>query len=495
MKQETFGWSISNTYEQLPKRFYSFAKNSAFPKSSLVIYNEDLAKQLGISEELKKLSDEQKSELFVGNTFLDGMRPISQAYAGHQFGYFTTLGDGRAILLAEQNTADGKTYDIQLKGSGRTPYSRGGDGKAVIGPMLREYLISEAMHGLGIATTRSLAVCLTGENVFRYEYLPGAVLVRIASSHLRVGTFEFAYLGDDSDVKALADYAIKRHYPYIQNDENPYQSLLREVIKKQANLIAKWQLVGFIHGVMNTDNMSICGESIDYGPCAFMDKYDPKIVFSSIDRHSRYSYEHQPPIGHWNLSVFADALLPILDENQDKAIKIAEDELAKYLPIFKDAFLSGMREKLGLIKEQENDEVLVSELLNLMYKNGSDYTNTFVRLSLEVGEQDGSYLQGTSELFNDIEFKKWQEKWHESIEISEQNMQKVYEIMKNANPFVIPRNHLVESALSNATKGDYKEFNELLKVLQKPYEYDFKNSKYQELPSVSMAAYKTFCGT
>ncbi|WP_069637232.1 protein adenylyltransferase SelO [Campylobacter pinnipediorum] len=495
MKQETFGWSISNTYEQLPKRFYSFAKNSAFPKPSLVIYNEDLAKQLGISEELKKLSDEQKSELFVGNTFLDGMRPISQAYAGHQFGYFTTLGDGRAILLAEQNTADGKTYDIQLKGSGQTPYSRGGDGKAVIGPMLREYLISEAMHGLNIATTRSLAVCLTGENVFRYEYLPGAVLVRVASSHLRVGTFEFAYLGDDSDVKALADYAIKRHYPYIQNDENPYQSLLREVIKKQANLIAKWQLVGFIHGVMNTDNMSICGESIDYGPCAFMDKYDPKTVFSSIDRHSRYSYEHQPPIGHWNLSVFADALLPILDENQDKAIKIAEDELAKYLPIFKDAFLSGMREKLGLIKEQENDEVLVSELLNLMYKNGSDYTNTFVRLSLEVGEQDGSYLQGTSELFNDIEFKKWQEKWHESIEISEQNMQKAYEMMKNANPFVIPRNHLVESALSNATKGDYKEFNELLKVLQKPYEYDFKNSKYQELPSVSMAAYKTFCGT
>ena len=450
---------LQNSYQELPKRFYRKAETANFPDPKLAIWNSELSKELGLEQIVERWTEQEKARIFCGNCFPEGSTPISQAYGGHQFGYFNILGDGRAILLGEQTAPNGQIFDIQLKGSGMTAYSRGGDGKAVIGPMLREYLISEAMHALRVPTTRSLAVTLTGENVFRNEFQPGAVLTRVASSHLRVGTFQFAALGGKEQIKALADYAIHRHYPELRTmaetgEDNKYQKLLEMVVQKQAKLIAQWQLLGFIHGVMNTDNMTISGETIDYGPCAFLDTYDPKTVYSSIDYSGRYRFENQPPIGQWNLSRLADALLPILDEDESRATAYATTALVQYGEWFHDFWLAGMKKKLGIQKESRIDEALIADFLTFMEKRGADYTNTFVRLTLEADGQDGSYLQGTAALFSDFNFQKWKDLWQDRIRLHETDRQETVKQMKQANPFLIPRNFHVESALSKAQKGD-----------------------------------------
>lgn len=500
MDQKKIHWNLENTYRRLPKRLYSKAIASIFPKPELVIFNDALAEELGIDKAMAELSEEQKAALFSGNVFPEGAEPISQAYGGHQFGYFSVLGDGRAILLGEWLDARGERFDIQLKGSGVTPYSRSGDGKAVIGPMLREYLISEAVHGLGIPTTRSLAVVLTGETVYRDGLLPGAVLTRVASSHLRVGTFQFAFSGGKEELQELMDYAIARHYPEVMaekagDDRKTAQRFLGAVVERQAELIARWQLVGFIHGVMNTDNMTISGETIDYGPCAFMDEFNPATVFSSIDRQGRYRFENQPAIGQWNLSRLADALLPLLDDRQELAVAWATEELVNYAPKYQRVWLSGMKSKLGMFGENPADKQIINELLHLMEKRKADYTNTFVRLTLETEGKDGSYLQGTEELFGDEGFQEWQTVWQARRQLPEKSKQEIVERMKGANPFVIPRNFRVEEVLTGASKGDYSGFREFLQVLQNPYDYTVANIKYQELSSLPTAGYKTYCGT
>jgi serine/tyrosine/threonine adenylyltransferase len=426
--------------------------------------------------------------VFAGNKIPDGASPLAQAYAGHQFGHFTMLGDGRAVLIGEQITPTGERFDIQLKGSGRTPYSRGGDGRAAIGPMLREYIISEAMHGLGIPTTRSLAVVTTGEEIARESYLPGAILTRVAASHLRVGTFQYAARwASVEELRELADYAIKRHYPEIEGDENRYLSFLQEVIKRQAMLIAKWQLVGFIHGVMNTDNMTISGESIDYGPCAFMDTYDPATVFSSIDREGRYAYGNQPNIGVWNLARLAEALLPLLHENQEEAVTLAQDKLADFAQLFESNWLEGMRPKLGLINEDEQDKPLIKDLLDMMQKHRADYTNTFRALTLDKPEE--TILHGTTE------FTQWLERWKARLGKQQESKDSSILLMRNSNPAVIPRNHRVEEALEAANNGDYSVLERLLEVLSKPYAYSSEQMEYAALPTASPRPYRTFCGT
>ena len=376
MMTNEFGWNFDNSYARLPKTFFTLQNPTPVSSPKLVIFNESLATSLGLNG--SALQREDGIGILAGNIIPQGATPLAQAYAGHQFGHFNMLGDGRAVLLGEQINPQGERVDIQLKGSGRTPYSRGGDGRAALGPMLREYIISEAMHALGIPTSRSLAVVSTGESVIRETNLPGAILTRVAASHIRVGTFQYAATwGKDGELQALADYTIKRHFPDIEEDENRYLSLLQEVIKRQAELIAKWQLVGFIHGVMNTDNMAISGESIDFGPCAFMDTYDPETVFSSIDREGRYAYGNQPYMAGWNLARFAESLLPLLHENQEQAIEIAEDAISNFAELYQSNWLAGMRAKLGIFNEETEDQPLIEDLLNMMQQYRADYTNTF----------------------------------------------------------------------------------------------------------------------
>ena len=374
------GWKLENSYAELPDFFYSKINLSKVSSPKLVVLNNKLAEYLGL--EVNELTSDEGVSYLSGNLVPKGSIPIAQAYAGHQFGYFTMLGDGRAMLLGEQITPDGKIYDIQLKGSGTTPYSRGGDGRAALGPMLREYIVSEAMHALNIPTSRSLAVVTTGEPVIREKLLKGSILTRVASSHIRVGTFEYAAnFGTDENVRQLADYTINRHFKEVENDDNPYLSFLKEVIKRQAFLIAKWQLVGFIHGVMNTDNMALSGETIDYGPCAFMDTYNPDTVYSSIDTYGRYAYKNQPKISVWNLSRFAETLVPLIHENSERAIELAQDAVTEFHELYHYNWTSGMRSKLGIFNEEAEDEKLIQGLLNLMHKNNEDYTNTFIKLA------------------------------------------------------------------------------------------------------------------
>ena len=373
------GWNFDNSYADLPEIYFTKMDPNPVKEPELVILNDTLATTLGLNADALK---EEGIAVFAGNEIPEGAMPLAQAYAGHQFGHFTMLGDGRAMLIGEQITPTRERFDIQLKGSGRTAYSRGGDGRAGLGPMLREYIISEAMHALGIPTTRSLAVVTTGETILRETMLPGAIVTRIAESHLRVGTFEFAIQwGTFDDLRRLADYAIKRHYPEIEADKNRYLSFLQAVIAQQAALIAKWQLVGFIHGVMNTDNMTISGETIDYGPCAFMDTYDPATVFSSIDVQGRYAYGNQPSIAGWNLARFAETLIPLLHEDEEEAIKIGQDAMSGFHDHYQSNWLSGMRAKLGLFNEEKDDETLIDNLLTLMTKYKADYTNTFRALA------------------------------------------------------------------------------------------------------------------
>lgn len=482
------GWSFDTRYTDLPSMMFSNVEPEPVEAPKLIILNDSLAQSLGLDP--VALQHQNSIAVLAGNEVPKGAAPLAQAYAGHQFGHFTMLGDGRAILLGEQITPNGERFDIQLKGSGRTPYSRQGDGRAALGPMLREYIISEAMHALGIPTTRSLAVVTTGESVFRETVLPGAILTRVAASHIRVGTFQFAAnAGSEEELKALADYTLARHFPEVEADrENRYLALLQKVIKRQAELIAKWQLVGFIHGVMNTDNMTISGETIDYGPCAFMDVYDPETVFSSIDTRGRYAYGNQPRIGAWNLARFAEALLPLLADDQDEAIKLAEAEISNYAEQFEHHWLNGMRAKLGLFNEESEDLSLIKDLLEVMHKHKADFTNTFRALTFDEQEETG--------LHDKPEFTEWHERWQARLGRQEQTKDDSHNLMKTSNPAAIPRNHRVEEALEAAVEQeDYQVMERLLKVLANPFAHSPEQKAYAKLPAPCAIPYRTYCGT
>ncbi|TWI59657.1 protein adenylyltransferase SelO [Halalkalibacter nanhaiisediminis] len=485
-KSKETGWNLDNSYARLPRSFFSFINPTPVLSPKLVILNEKLATSLGLHVE--EMQSEEGVEVFAGNHIPEDASPLAQAYAGHQFGHFNMLGDGRAVLLGEQITSKEKKVDIQLKGSGRTPYSRGGDGRAALGPMLREYIISEAMYALGIPTTRSLAVVTTGESIIRETELPGAILTRVAASHLRVGTFQYAAnWGTVEQLRILADYALNRHFPDIEADENRYLSLLQEVIKRQAELIAKWQLVGFIHGVMNTDNMTISGETIDYGPCAFMDRYDPATVFSSIDIQGRYAYGNQPNIAGWNLARLAEALLPLFHEDQEKAVELAQNELSGFPDLFNRHWLAGMRAKLGIFNEEQQDDALIHDLLNMMEEYNADYTNTFRALTFD--QLDDAVLFGTEE------FKQWHKLWQERLSRQQESKASSHDLMQNSNPALIPRNHRVEEALNAAVEqGDYSVMERLLNVLSNPYAHSVEQDEYSAVPE-STIPYRTFCGT
>lgn len=480
------GWNLDNSYTHLPATFFTAIHPTQVHSPELIILNHPLAAALGLNIEL--LKNETGAQELAGNQIPEGAFPLAQAYAGHQFGYFTMLGDGRAILLGEQITPEGERFDIQLKGAGETPYSRGGDGRASLGPMLREYIISEAMYALGIPTTRSLAVSTTGELVYRETEETGAILTRVASSHIRVGTFQYAAnRASTEELRNLADYAIQRHYPEITDDNDRFLKFLHKVIKQQTELIAKWQLVGFVHGVMNTDNMTISGESIDYGPCAFMDVYDPATVFSSIDRQGRYAYENQPSIANWNLARFAETLLPLLHEDQEKAIGLAQQAISSFPKLYRSYWLNGMRNKLGLHHDEAEDESLIEELLQLMKKYKADYTNTFRALTL--------YQLEGQKIFTTDEFTAWHNKWHTRLSKQQGSKSSAQKLMMKNNPAVIPRNHRVEEALEAATeRGDYVVMNRLLQALSDPYAYTSEQEKYTALPT-EYTPYVTYCGT
>lgn len=484
-EEATFGWRFDNSYARLPKLFFTRVNPTPVEAPSMIIFNDAYAKQLGL--DVQPFYEESGVATLSGNQLPQGAEPIAQAYAGHQFGHFNMLGDGRAILLGEHITPANERVDIQWKGPGRTPYSRGGDGRAAIGPMLREYIMSEAMHALGIPTTRSLAVVSTGQPVFRETELPGAVLTRTAASHLRVGTFQYAAnWGTFEELQTLADYAIERHFPDIADDKDRYLLFLQKMMERQASLIAKWQLVGFIHGVMNTDNMAISGETIDYGPCAFMDIYHPGTVFSSIDTQGRYAYGNQPNIGGWNIARFAEALLPLLHENPDEAVRIAQEMLQQYPKLYYTQWLSGMRAKLGIFNEEVADAELVEQLLKLMQEHQADYTNAFVALTFD---------QQTT-MHSHPDFQQWYEQWQTRLSRQANSKDAVHQLMRNSNPAIIPRNHRVEEALDAAVKrGDYLVMKQLLEVLANPFAHSAEQQAYASLPEPSNRPYRTFCGT
>ena len=488
-KMAKAAWQFDNSYVRLPEVLYSHVHPVSVADPNLVILNEKLAADLGLDTDALR---EAGGEIFSGNRLPDGADPIAQAYAGHQFGHFTNLGDGRAILLGEHLAPQGLRFDIQLKGSGPTPYSRRGDGRAALGPMLREYIISEAMHALGIPTTRSLAVATTGEQIYREEMLPGAILTRVASSHIRVGTFEYASaLGDRAALEALTEYTLQRHYPDLLGAENKALALLGAVIERQAELIAGWMCVGFVHGVMNTDNMSLSGETIDYGPCAFLDTYHPSTVFSSIDRNGRYAYGNQPDIAHWNLARLAEALLPLIDPDQEKAVSAADEALGKYPKLFHTHHEAGLRAKLGLITEEAVDSELTKGLLDWMQGAGADFTSTFAAMtkSLETGRFDGAFSQ------RDEALHAWHDRWMARLMRQQLSKTEVVDIMRRANPVIIPRNHRVEEALAAAQSGDLTPLHRLCEVLAKPFEETAANQPYREAPSPGGEPYRTFCGT
>jgi serine/tyrosine/threonine adenylyltransferase len=481
------GWRLNHSYTRLPARLFARVSPTAVAKSHLIVLNRPLAEYLGLDPAV--LSAPENAEWFTGNTLPPGATPIAQAYAGHQYGNFVMLGDGRAILLGEQLTPRGERFDIQLKGPGRTPFSRRGDGRAGLGPMLREYIISEAMHALGIPTTRSLAVAVTGEPVFRETTLLGAVLTRIAASHIRVGTFEWAAAKNDIEaLRALTDYTLQRHYPELKDAEHPARTLLPAVIDRQAALIARWQLVGFVHGVMNTDNMALSGETIDYGPCAFMDAYHPATVFSSIDHHGRYAYGNQPTIAHWNLSRLASALLPLLHDNEDEAVNIANEILRTFPERFRAHWLTGVRAKLGLFNGEASDEALANDLLSVMQEHGADFTNTFRDLSRDV-------VTDTA-LATTAEFQSWRTRWQERASRQSQSREESRALMRRHNPAFIPRNHKVEEALAAATEsGDLSVMEKLLDVLKCPYDYERDLPEFSTPAPSGCGRYQTYCGT
>ena len=480
----TIGWHFDNTYSKLSNTFKENIKPTPVHDPELVILNEELASTLNL--DFSKTDKKKLAEIFSGNSIPEETNTIAQAYAGHQFGHFTMLGDGRAVLLGEHLVNNDNRFDIQFKGSGRTSFSRGGDGRAALGPMLREYIISEAIHSLNIPTTRSLAVVKTGEKVVRENLLQGAILTRVASSHLRVGTFQYiAATQNIENLNTLVDYTINRHYPEIKTSNSKALDLLNLVMEKQCQLVINWMRVGFIHGVMNTDNMAISGETIDYGPCAFMDHYDPKTVFSSIDKFGRYAFSNQPPITKWNLARFAECLIPLIDKNEDTAIKLATDLIDNFQNIYEDKWLNMMRDKLGLFGEDKNDKKLINDLFNWMEKNKADYTNTFCHL---MGIN-------SDEVYKNVEFVNWKNEWKKRSELNNSTKEKQSKLMKSNNPIVIPRNHKVEEALAEADKGSLDKMKKLLAILKNPYDNQNNIEEYQTAAPLSKDKYQTFCGT
>ena len=487
-------FNFNTSYTSLGNSFFELVHPTKVQSPQLLIFNQASAKELGLqlnqSDESTETFNQTLASILGGNLLAEGSAPMAQAYAGHQFGYFTMLGDGRAILLGEHISPDFKRFDIQLKGSGPTPYSRRGDGRATLRAMLREYLISEAMHGLGIPTSRSLAVVTTGEKVYREEIQDGAVLTRVMQSHIRVGSFEFVnhYLTKD-DLLAYTNYTLERHYPLQLESSNPALALLKQVLLKQVQLIVHWMRVGFIHGVMNTDNMSIAGETFDYGPCAFMNGYDPAKVFSSIDTNGRYAFANQPGIAHWNLSCLANALLPIINDDQTAAVEMAKEVLNLFPDSYTQAYTAMMGAKIGFEEKQLSDEVvdLIKQLLNWMKENEADYTNTFLQVQ-SILFPEGIYAGSF--------FSEWLQKREALLTKQGSGIVQASKIMQTQNPLVIPRNHWVEKVLDSVVlTGDLAAFNHLLKVLQSPYQATTGIEMYQTPPENGDGFYATYCGT
>jgi uncharacterized protein YdiU (UPF0061 family) len=486
---------FSNSYARLPEHFSARLSPTPVTKPRLVKFNESLASELGV--DTRGLEPDELAAIFAGNVIPAGAEPIAMAYAGHQFGNFVPqLGDGRAILLGEVVDRNGKRRDIQLKGAGQTPFSRGGDGRAALGPVLREYLVSEAMHALGIPTTRALAAVSTGETVFRDRQLPGAVLTRVASSHIRIGTFQyFAVRGDMGAVERLSGYVIDRHFPDARASERPILALLQNVVDRQASLIARWMHVGFVHGVMNTDNTALSGETIDFGPCAFMDSYDPATTFSAIDELGRYAYGNQPTIAQWNLARFAETLLPLLDPNPERAVELANEAISAFTSRFQQHWLAGMRDKLGLSRNEEGDLALARALLRAMHENNADFTLTFRRLcDAAADEKADAHVRA---LFaNPAAYDSWASKWRSRLAAERLDPNARAQAMRTVNPAFIPRNHRVEKVLDAAiAHGDFSPVAELLTILSRPYEDQAVFADYANPPRVDERVFRTFCGT
>ncbi|HEY3700000.1 MAG TPA: YdiU family protein [Spongiibacteraceae bacterium] len=485
---------FDNSYALLPERFFSRQLPTPVAAPRFIRVNIALARLLRIDPAW--LESAAALQVFAGNRVPAGADPIATVYAGHQFGGWNPqLGDGRAVLLGEVIGTDGRRYDIQLKGGGATPYSRMGDGRSPLGPVLREYIVSEAMAALGVPTTRSLAAVTTGENVVRENLLPGAVLTRVASSHIRIGTFQFFSARNDIEaVRALADHVIARHYPEIAHTENSYLALLQTVIARQAQLIAQWQQLGFIHGVMNTDNMLVSGETIDYGPCAFMDAFRADMVYSSIDRQGRYAYRNQPAIAQWNLSWLAQSLMPLLADDEQVALDMAQAAINDFAAQFQTAYADIMLKKIGLTQTSEENVALIENLLQLMGETGADYTLTFRRLA----ERANPIVEnnGIGELFDLPEsFTPWLERWQTQLKLEENSAAAQQQMMFALNPAFIPRNHLVEEAISAAMTNNFQPFHQLVDVLANPYSYDAEFSRYALSPTPEQIVSKTFCGT
>jgi uncharacterized protein YdiU (UPF0061 family) len=485
---------FENTYARLPERFYARVTPTKVSGPRLIKLNRSLAELLGA--DLALLASPAGAEVLAGNVVPGGAEPIALAYAGHQFGSFVPqLGDGRAILLGEVVGKDGLRRDVQLKGAGRTPFSRGGDGRAALGPVLREYLVSEAMAALGIPTTRALAAVTTGERVVRDDLLPGAVLTRVAASHIRVGTFQFfAARGDDEAVRILTAHALQRHYPDAAGTGSDALALLERVIDAQADLVARWLGVGFVHGVMNTDNTAISGETIDYGPCAFLDEYEPGKTFSSIDRGGRYAFSNQPRIALWNVARLAETLLPLLSDDEEAAVRIATERLERFTARFEDAHLGVMRKKLGLVRPDDGDGTLVEELLAHLAASHVDFTLFFRRLCDEVAPAERSTI---SPLFGEdgASFHSWLDAWRSRLATESLAPEAVADAMRRANPAFIPRNHRVEEAIEAAAREDFAPFETLVEVFARPYDEQPEHARLAEPPGPEQRAYKTFCGT
>lgn len=486
---------FDNSYARLPERFYTRQLPVPVSAPGLIRVNDVLANYLGFDPAW--LESKTGVELIAGNFIPEGADPIATVYAGHQFGGWNPqLGDGRAILLGEVIATDGVRHDIQLKGSGRTPYSRGGDGRAPLGPVLREYIVSEAMAVLGVPTSRALAAATTGEKVMRESREPGAVLVRVAQSHIRIGTMQFFASREDTEaLKILVDHVIQRHYSETAETDNPVRAMLDGVITNQARLIAQWQSLGFIHGVMNTDNMLLSGETIDYGPCAFMDEFDPATVFSSIDHGGRYAYQNQPHIAHWNLSVLAQTLLPLLDDDTDKALASGQAAVDAFPDLYMAAYLDNMCKKLGLTRNESDDAVLIQDLLTLMHEANTDFTLTFRRLSdLADPQRVSGDISSVFELPES--FAPWLEQWQQRLLNDSQENSTRQSAMYSINPVFIPRNHLVEEAIEAASnEQDFEPFHKLIDILAQPFDFDEAHACYALPPRPEQAVRKTFCGT
>jgi len=486
--------TLSNSYARLPERFFAQTDPKPVSAPRLIRFNRFLAEELGLDAD--QLTSPDGVEMLVGNRFPEGLQAIALAYAGHQFGSFVPqLGDGRALLLGDVVDVHGIRRDIQLKGSGPTRFSRNGDGRAALGPVLREYVVSEAMAALGIPTTRSLAAVLTGDPVYRETRLPGAVLTRVAASHIRIGTFQyFAARHDTEALKILADYAIQRHFPDLALQERPYHALLKAVVAAQADLVARWMLVGFIHGVMNTDNMAVSGETIDYGPCAFMDAYDPNAVFSSIDRDGRYAYANQPRVATWNLARFAETLLPLMGTAENQAVSEAEEALRSFGASYEAVLQRGFRRKLGLLTEAEGDLQLAADFLDVLAGGEADFTLGFRRLGddLDAGHGTGTARQ----LFQDpAPFDLWSARWRQRIASDAADTATRRAVMHAANPKFIPRNHRIEAMIQAAVGGDFKPFEEILGVVSRPFDEQPDMGRYADPPRPDERVLQTFCGT